>query len=169
MKLSLGLRRSDHVNSSEGSTFNAIGISGTVTMVAGHFINGDYNVVQDGGIGVESRVKGIQDDQKSSYLLSSQDLGSFILIFILERDIDKWMSAPDTSSNYKAAREKHQPGTGSWLVDGSVFENWKGHPDSILWLHGGREWFKLAKLHHAHGGTPQLGVERRYYGGFQLP
>lgn len=56
-------------NASQGSTFNAIGISGTATMVAGHFINGDYyNVVHDEG--VRDRVQGIRDDQKSSYFLS---------------------------------------------------------------------------------------------------
>ncbi|KAF7965800.1 hypothetical protein HWV62_41763 [Athelia sp. TMB] len=67
---------------------------------------------------IRGGVKGIQDDQK-------------------KRDIDKWMSAPDSSSNYKTAREKHQEGTGSWLVNGSVFRGWKDNPGSVLWLHGG--------------------------------
>lgn len=51
------------------------------------------------------------------------------------------MAAPDVSMNYKAARDKHQRGTGSWLVDGADFKRWKGESDSILWLRGGREWF----------------------------
>ena len=32
-----------NLNASQGPTFNAIGTSGTVTMVAGHIINGDYH------------------------------------------------------------------------------------------------------------------------------
>ncbi|KZP29076.1 hypothetical protein FIBSPDRAFT_991990 [Athelia psychrophila] len=65
-----------------------------------------------------TRVKGIQDAQK-------------------ERDIDIWMGAPDTSPNFNAAREQHQPETGSWFLDGSTFATWKEHPDFLLWLHGG--------------------------------
>ncbi|KAF7983532.1 hypothetical protein HWV62_21090 [Athelia sp. TMB] len=125
-KLSLSLQNCDHVADAppvtealpKGPTFNAIGTSGTVTMIAGHLINGDYSVVQGEDSGVQNRLKGIQDEQKKQI-------------------IDKWISAPDTSSNYKAAREKHQPGTGSWLVGGSVFKRWKKYPNSILWLRGG--------------------------------
>ncbi|KAF7976798.1 hypothetical protein HWV62_5652 [Athelia sp. TMB] len=78
------------------------------------------NVVQVEVKEVQMGMKGIQDDQK-------------------KRDIDKWISAPDSSSNYKTAREKHQEGTGSWLVNGSVFRWWKESPGTVLWLHGGRE------------------------------
>ncbi|KAF7978585.1 hypothetical protein HWV62_45298 [Athelia sp. TMB] len=102
-----------------GSTFNATGNSGAVAMVAGNFINGDYNVIQEGERGLRDRVKGIQDDRK-------------------KEKIEKWMAAPDTSLNYKAAREKHQRGTGSWFVGGPDFKNWKdGPPGSVLWLRGG--------------------------------
>ncbi|KAF7983630.1 hypothetical protein HWV62_20564 [Athelia sp. TMB] len=54
-----------------------------------------------------------------------------------KRDIHAWMKAPDTSPNYNAARKKHQPGTGSWFLDGSQFSKWKEHPGSVLWLYGG--------------------------------
>ncbi|KAF7970476.1 hypothetical protein HWV62_23831, partial [Athelia sp. TMB] len=126
-----------------GSTFNAIGTSGSVTMVAGNFINGDYNVVQearglqDGVDNIQGRVKGIQDDQKSSYFAQSADVTDALIIPDSEEKIEKWISAPDTSLNYKTAREKHQQGTGSWLVEEFAFKEWKELPDSILWLHGG--------------------------------
>ncbi|KZP29069.1 hypothetical protein FIBSPDRAFT_927164 [Athelia psychrophila] len=64
------------------------------------------------------RVKGIQDAQK-------------------EDKIETWMGAPDTSPNYNAAREKHQPDTGSWFLDGSTFATWKKNPNVLLWLQGG--------------------------------
>ncbi|KAF7983634.1 hypothetical protein HWV62_20572 [Athelia sp. TMB] len=52
-------------------------------------------------------------------------------------NIHAWMRAPDTSSNYNAARKKHQPGTGSWFLDGLQFSEWKEQPGSVLWLYGG--------------------------------
>ncbi|KZP23295.1 hypothetical protein FIBSPDRAFT_858564 [Athelia psychrophila] len=55
----------------------------------------------------------------------------------IEEKIEKWMDAPDTSPNFNAARKKHQPGTGSWFLDGSAFKRWKEEPDILLWLHGG--------------------------------
>ncbi|KAF7974088.1 hypothetical protein HWV62_13393 [Athelia sp. TMB] len=54
-----------------------------------------------------------------------------------KRDIHVWMQAPDTSPNYNAARKKHQPGTGSWFLDGPEFSQWKEQPGSVLWLYGG--------------------------------
>ncbi|KAF7983531.1 hypothetical protein HWV62_21088 [Athelia sp. TMB] len=126
-----------------GSTFNVIGTSGSVTMVAGNFINGDYTVVQearglqDGVDNIQGRVKGIQDDQKSSYFAQSADVTDTLIILDSEEKIERWISAPDTSLNYKTAREKHQEGTGSWLIEGSAFKEWKDCPDSILWLRGG--------------------------------
>ncbi|KAF7972345.1 hypothetical protein HWV62_18116 [Athelia sp. TMB] len=101
---------------STGPTFNAIGTSGTVTMVAGNYIEGDCHTAQEGLYEIQDAMKLIKEEKKA---------------------INEWMAAPDTSPTYKAAREKHQRGTGSWLVDGSIFEKWKAHPDSVLWLHGG--------------------------------
>ncbi|KAF7966443.1 hypothetical protein HWV62_38386 [Athelia sp. TMB] len=109
-------------------TFNAIGTSGTVANVAGHYIEGDfYNVVQEGASGLQQGVGEIQEAVK---LIHDEQK---------KRDINNWMAAPDTSPNYKSAREKHQQGTGSWLVDGYIFRGWKDFPDSVLWLHGGRD------------------------------
>ncbi|KAF7975437.1 hypothetical protein HWV62_9569 [Athelia sp. TMB] len=86
-----------------GHTFNAIGTSGTVTMVAGdHTTNIDYHMYSTPG-----------------------------------REIHTWMKAPDTSPSYNAARKKNQAGTGSWLLDGTQFCEWKERPGSVLWLCGG--------------------------------
>ncbi|KZP12282.1 hypothetical protein FIBSPDRAFT_985862 [Athelia psychrophila] len=117
----LVLQSPDHTLESDEQTFITIGTSGKVTNVGGHFINGDYNVYQepsDNAIHAGARVKGIQDVQ-------------------MDEKIEKWMDAPDTSPNFNAARKKHQPDTGSWLLDGSAFKRWKEDPDVLLWLHGG--------------------------------
>ncbi|KAF7976050.1 hypothetical protein HWV62_7962 [Athelia sp. TMB] len=155
---------------SQGSTFNAIGISGTATMVAGHFINGDYNVVHDGG--VQDRVKGIQDSQKSSQFLSFEGLAPFMLMLIVERDINTWMAAPDTSLNYKAAREKHQLGTGSWLLDSPDFKRWKDDPDFVLWLRGGPGCGKtilcsssIENIKNSCRGKPSVGYAYFFFDG----
>lgn len=55
-----------------------------------------------------------------------------------EEKIERWMAASDTSHKYKAARESHQAGTGSWLIQGTQFRDWRDVPNSILWIHGGR-------------------------------
>ncbi|KAF7983534.1 hypothetical protein HWV62_21094 [Athelia sp. TMB] len=173
MEISPMVCQSNHVlphtlDSPQGPTFNAIGTSGVVTMVAGSnfIIEGDYNVVQEGarelqdGLnevqngmkGIEDGLKGIKDDQKSLCFLRSQYLTSSSLMphWYLEEKIEKWMAAPDASLNYKAARDKHQRGTGSWLVGGPDFKRWKHDSDSILWLRGGRELFIKGGFFHAH-------------------
>jgi hypothetical protein len=34
------------------------------------------------------------------------------------------------------ACKQRQATTGSWFVQGRLFEDWKGHANSFLWLHG---------------------------------
>ncbi|KAF7978225.1 hypothetical protein HWV62_1224 [Athelia sp. TMB] len=89
-------------------TFNAIGTSGTVMMVAGHHIINNYHTCTTAENNLQKK-----------------------------REIHKWMKAPDTSPSYNAARKKHQPGTGSWFLDGSKFSQWKERAGSVLWLRGG--------------------------------
>lgn len=137
-------------------------------MVAGNFINGDSEEAQD-------EVKRRQDEEKrvqeqSLYFLHSQNKrrSSLILWRPLEKDINTWMAAPDTSLNYKAAREKHQRGTGSWFVGGPDFKNWKdGPPDSVLWLRGGRKLFIFERPWHSFTCTLQLDAERPYCGEYR--
>ncbi|KAF7966839.1 hypothetical protein HWV62_36913 [Athelia sp. TMB] len=62
---------------------------------------------------------------------------SLVMGLILEGKIHEWMKSPDTSPNYNAARKAHQPGTGSWFLNGSQFSEWKEKPGSVIWLCGG--------------------------------
>ncbi|KAI9852437.1 MAG: hypothetical protein M1838_000757 [Thelocarpon superellum] len=73
---------------------------------------------------VDKRVVAMQTQQET--LLSSE----------YRRQIDKWLSAPDPSSNHNAAREKRQGHTGAWFTEGSQYASWKVNPTSFLWLHG---------------------------------
>ena len=54
----------------------------------------------------------------------------------LSQQIVTWLAAPDPSSNYNFAREKHHPDTGLWLLDSLTYLQWKKQPASLLWLHG---------------------------------
>jgi hypothetical protein len=47
-----------------------------------------------------------------------------------------WLSVVDSSTNYNAARSKHEEGTGDWFLNGKRFEDWKTASNSVLWLHG---------------------------------
>ncbi|KAF7977234.1 hypothetical protein HWV62_4335 [Athelia sp. TMB] len=107
-------------NINTGPTFNAIGTSGgTVMMVAGNVIQGDYHEHSTSG-------NNTQPSSTSPYQYYSQ-----------KSKIHEWMKAPDTSPSYNAARKRHQSGTGSWFLDGEQFRDWKERPGSTLWLYGG--------------------------------
>ncbi|KAF7973999.1 hypothetical protein HWV62_13615 [Athelia sp. TMB] len=53
-----------------------------------------------------------------------------------EKEIYKWLAAPDTSGNYNAAREKHHENTGAWFLEGKQFAHWKETSGSALWING---------------------------------
>ncbi|KZP07476.1 ankyrin, partial [Athelia psychrophila] len=53
-----------------------------------------------------------------------------------QKEVYRWLSAPDSSSNYHAAREEHHADTGTWFIEGESFVKWKETPDSALWVYG---------------------------------
>ncbi|CUS12882.1 unnamed protein product, partial [Tuber aestivum] len=50
--------------------------------------------------------------------------------------IQKWLNVVDPTSNYSTALALREPGTGSWLLQGREYMNWKGGRGGVLWLHG---------------------------------
>lgn len=50
--------------------------------------------------------------------------------------IRDWLRAPDATVNHNAACAKRHPGTGNWLVKGSIFTTWLSQDNSFLWLNG---------------------------------
>ncbi|KAF3799694.1 hypothetical protein GCG54_00000939 [Colletotrichum gloeosporioides] len=52
------------------------------------------------------------------------------------QNIINWLNAPDATTNFIIAREKSQPGTGSWLIDDWRFNAWFEQEKSFLWLYG---------------------------------
>lgn len=47
-----------------------------------------------------------------------------------------WLSAPDPYLNHTAARQRHEPGTGTWFLRSSEYQEWKSGQGRRLWLYG---------------------------------
>jgi hypothetical protein len=50
--------------------------------------------------------------------------------------IMSWLDAPDQKANHDAARQKHESGTGKWLLESEKYKTWKASSAAHLWLHG---------------------------------
>jgi hypothetical protein len=48
----------------------------------------------------------------------------------------KWLKSSDPSVNHNAARKKHEPTTGDWLLESEIFTNWRQGTRTSLWLNG---------------------------------
>lgn len=59
-----------------------------------------------------------------------------ILIDFEEENVLRWLATTDPSMNHNAARTKHQPTTGNWLIQSQKFKSWWNKPSQTLWLYG---------------------------------
>ncbi|PSN62572.1 hypothetical protein BS50DRAFT_122517 [Corynespora cassiicola Philippines] len=50
-------------------------------------------------------------------------------------EIRRWLSAPDSSVNFRKALELRQANTGQWLLESNVYKQWR-EKGSFVWLHG---------------------------------
>ena len=50
--------------------------------------------------------------------------------------IISWVDAPDQTPYHAAACQKHEPGTGQWLLESDTYKTWKASSGTHLWLHG---------------------------------
>lgn len=50
--------------------------------------------------------------------------------------IMSWLDAPDQTPYHAAACQKHEPGTGQWLLESDTYKTWKSASGGHLWLHG---------------------------------
>ncbi|KAI0258430.1 hypothetical protein BC834DRAFT_963313, partial [Gloeopeniophorella convolvens] len=51
------------------------------------------------------------------------------------REIRKWLSPPDPSTNHNDTQDRHHEGTSTWLVNSKDFLEWKAQ-GSLLWISG---------------------------------
>ncbi|KAF3283913.1 hypothetical protein TWF970_001081 [Orbilia oligospora] len=59
-----------------------------------------------------------------------------IIHYEKQQDIYRWLSPPDSSTNYNAAIKEQLQGSGLWFIESSEFSEWKRQRNSLLWLHG---------------------------------
>jgi hypothetical protein len=62
----------------------------------------------------------------------------------LQQDVRNWLSPPDPWKNHNLARESRHSGTGTWWIHGDTYAEWKSSDaNSLLWIHGKRQYFVL--------------------------
>jgi hypothetical protein len=52
------------------------------------------------------------------------------------KKIKAWLSPPDPWTNHAAARRRHEPHTGTWLLQADRYQRWKAGDVQHLWLYG---------------------------------
>ena len=52
------------------------------------------------------------------------------------REVHRWLSPPDPSTNYNKALKQCQEGTGLWFLRHHAYVQWKTQRNSSLWLYG---------------------------------
>ncbi|KAL8723175.1 MAG: hypothetical protein Q9181_007337 [Wetmoreana brouardii] len=52
------------------------------------------------------------------------------------KDIRRWLSAPDPSSNYNKGLKDRHANTGTWFLEKDVYVKWLSESGSLLWLYG---------------------------------
>jgi hypothetical protein len=53
-----------------------------------------------------------------------------------QRMVLEWLSSTDAAESHRAARAKHEPGTGNWLLASEDFGLWLTCTMELLWLNG---------------------------------
>lgn len=86
-----------------------------LALVADEAENGEKDARQ--GREVAIRLDDINDKEERSRILS-------------------WLHGADPSTNYNAARRKHEKGTGDWLLHLDQFRAWKGGDGGSMWISG---------------------------------
>ncbi|KAL1850813.1 hypothetical protein Plec18167_002552 [Paecilomyces lecythidis] len=76
-------------------------------------------------------------------------------------DLNRWMSAPNISTNLNNAVTKRFPGTGSWLLDCEAFQQWKSGDRRALCIFGkpgcGKTILSSTIIEHLHAEADQSG------------
>lgn len=58
---------------------------------------------------------------------------------LLQKEIYRWLNAPDPTVNHHLARQRCQAGTGQWLLQHVDFQNWMTSLHTFMWIYGIRE------------------------------
>ncbi|PGH05933.1 hypothetical protein GX51_02714 [Blastomyces parvus] len=111
---------------------------------------------------VEHSVNQLQ--QTSQKIASAvQDLGNEHK----QRQIERWLSPPDPSTNYNKALDQSYEGSGRWFLEGEVFKRWDSQRNSFLWLYGipgcGKTILSSSIIQHLEDLPPSRAVLYFYF------
>ena len=73
----------------------------------------------------------------SNFIGASHGLLHIISENRLRKNIHKWLSPPDSSTNHNFACNTYNKKTATWFFENSIFRKWKS-TGSLLWIHGKR-------------------------------
>ena len=113
----------------------------------GNKVQGVDHKVQDIGSDIKdvsSEIRGVDNKLDQA----NRSLSLYLLLIAPERSdhftgnqlrdsLFRWLSPPDPSINHNIASKAHHKGTAEWLLQGSIFSQWKS-TGSFLWMHGKR-------------------------------
>ena len=74
----------------------------------------------------------------------------------------KWLMPPDPRTNHKNATKKHHINTGSWLLENSMYTDWKQKQNSFMWIHGICEQLSTGAISMILN-VPQLVQEKQFF------
>ncbi|KAF8267206.1 hypothetical protein EI94DRAFT_67756 [Lactarius quietus] len=86
---------------------------------------------------VATDAKGLKDDAKETKagvkeIINKIDTREWEMFL---QDLQKWLSPPDPSTNYKLGLRSYHKGTSTWFIEGNIFQEWDS-TGSLLWIHG---------------------------------
>ena len=67
-------------------------------------------------------------------LNTQEDAANRHRITAKQQEIVNWLKVCDPSTNHNAARNLHEPGTGSWFINSSEYIKWRDNEVQSLWL-----------------------------------
>ncbi|KAK6507970.1 hypothetical protein TWF481_006390 [Arthrobotrys musiformis] len=86
--------------------------------------------------GVLSSIERNVNEMRTNVQDTSDDVKSIARKMKSEK-IDRWLSAPDPSTNYHKGLERRHEGSGTWFLKSKQFDEWRtSQKSSLLWLHG---------------------------------
>ncbi|OJJ43204.1 hypothetical protein ASPZODRAFT_1172448 [Penicilliopsis zonata CBS 506.65] len=92
---------------------------------------------------IQQDTRKIQEDFQSLTLIRN---GQFFYFFRQSLELTRtageqnkvldWLSPIDVSERHRAARAKHEPTTGDWLVESTEMKMWLANSMEFMWIHG---------------------------------
>lgn len=82
------------------------------------------------------KLRGIVADVRERLNLALQVLQLSVQQSDRWRKIVAWLSAPDPWTNHQSACDRHEPDTGKWLLQSTIYRDWKAGTTGHLWISG---------------------------------